>query len=262
MEVPAPISRSGGCIHHPDPPPEARSMGKIPLLVVPLVALAAIQKPSVPDLPVVPVGGVILWWGMEDDLPYGFEVCDGTLPSTQGATLKERKPDLRDRFVKGAAEVSGFRPRSAVSGGSNDTARTVTSPHVLLANEIPGHTHPIPHQHTIDHTHRVPDHTHPIGPHVHAMGEWVDSAALTGTGIELLRNNPAGTDACAPAPPASTTGSSAALQTGPATPNLSGASNRTDSGQNATTNQGHTHDVPAGDNRPAFLEMLFAIRVK
>ena len=51
----------------------------------------------------VPVGGVIMWWGVPSSVPEGFEICDGSSPVTPGATLSGMKPDMRDRFAKGLA---------------------------------------------------------------------------------------------------------------------------------------------------------------
>lgn len=65
-------------------------------------------------------GEVRLWWGNRDQIPVGWEICDGTEVKTEGSPLKgQKKPNLVDRFPKGAP--SG---RSAVEdlalGGSNN----------------------------------------------------------------------------------------------------------------------------------------------
>lgn len=55
----------------------------------------------------IPVGTVISFWGRKNDIPKGFEVCDGELVTTPDSPLnKTRKPNLQDSFIKGAlAEV-------------------------------------------------------------------------------------------------------------------------------------------------------------
>jgi len=109
----------------------------------------------------VPVGGVIMWWGKIQDIPNNFEVCDGTAPATPGSTLGGTKPDLRDRFVKGAlAGVTDVR--TAVVGGRNTYSLTV--------DQLPLHTHSL-----------VGLSTGNAGTHNHALtavGRWGDQYAF------------------------------------------------------------------------------------
>lgn len=237
-------------------------MLKFACLGLPLLLLAAAQVAPDPTVAPIPVGGVILWWGTETSLPAGFEVCDGTMPSTQGATLNERKPDLRDRFAKGARSSSGYRPRSAATGGSNVATLAQTGAHVLAANELPPHTHPIAHQHSLPaHAHSIASHDHLLGTHDHALGDWV-RADIAGTAAEVLRRAAPGAAVSGPPPANARTGASGILQTDPGGGGFSGNSTAASSGANATTSQGHTHTISAFDNRPEFLEVLYVIRVK
>jgi hypothetical protein len=48
-----------------------------------------------------PVGIVNMWWGDIADVPYGWQLCDGS-PITVGPLSGMNTPDLRDRFVRGA----------------------------------------------------------------------------------------------------------------------------------------------------------------
>jgi hypothetical protein len=209
----------------------------------------------------VPVGAVILWWGDANALPDGYELCDGTLPVTKNAVLRIRKPDLRDRFVKGPSDGAAYRPETAQSGGRNQGAANTTGRHVLTANEIPAHTHPIPHTHDAPaHTHPLAQHDHPIGGHTHVIGTWATVDFQSGN-QQVTTLTQGGQDSSQP-PSGGTTGAGGAGATqsggggptGPATP--------AQSGSNATAAAGHSHDLPGGDNRPAFLEMLFLIRVR
>ncbi len=78
----------------------------------------------------VPVGGVIMWWGDEKDIPIGFEICDGNVPTTKGAKLQSAKPNIQDCFPKGAlATRKTLAELATARGGSHD---------------LPGHIHTIP----------------------------------------------------------------------------------------------------------------------
>ncbi len=242
-------------------------MHKLPLILVPLLLAWAMtssgslarpqdhaqQQQSQPtDAYLIPVGAVILWWGMESDLPPGFEVCDGKSPITKGAILKDRKPDLRDRFAKGAKDFSSFRPLNAATGGTNARGDLTTEPHVLALNEIPQHTH------TIAHTHTLAQHAHRLGSHTHSIGEFVSIQFTAGPAAATLLQQSPGGPAMAEAPgPGQMTGTSDVLTT--SEPSM------THSGMNVLPGgrlQGHTHVVRGGDALPAFLEMIWIIRVK
>ncbi len=104
----------------------------------------------------VPVGAIIMWWGRAVDIPEGFEVCDGTNISTRDAILRGRKPDLRNKFARGALDYRGFVPQ-AFAGGGEDVHASQTVP-VSIA----------------DHTDRltkeqIPDHVHEIGRMAHVI---------------------------------------------------------------------------------------------
>lgn len=89
----------------------------------------------------MPPGVIVMWSGLLSAIPSGWALCDG-----QGG-----RPDLRERFVKGAAE--GVDP-GATGGGSYTPQGTVSAPsftgtpftsvinhtHVVTVND-PGHAH-------------------------------------------------------------------------------------------------------------------------
>ncbi len=54
------------------------------------------------ELGLTPVGTVVMWWGRKNEVPDGWEICNGEPPSDQHATLMSRKPDLQGKFVQGA----------------------------------------------------------------------------------------------------------------------------------------------------------------
>ena len=49
------------------------------------------QRPNM-----VPIGGIINWSGAANDLPAGYQLCDGS----------NGTPDLRDQFIRGAGPVN------------------------------------------------------------------------------------------------------------------------------------------------------------
>jgi len=58
--------------------------------------------PSGPPGFSIPIGGIIMWSADRRTLPDGFEICDGNPATNLGAAFKGTKPDLVDRFPKGA----------------------------------------------------------------------------------------------------------------------------------------------------------------
>ena len=185
----------------------------------------------------VPVGGVIMWWGATANIPSGFELCDGGAPTTAGALLSGNKPDLRDRFVKGATNGAANVQAAAVTGGTNTFAGNLTGGTALTLDQIPAHTHGI----------NDPGHTHGVTDpgHRHTDDFWANGASLPAGTINykiLNQLNPYNTGF-------STTGISIQSRATGITLQNSGGGNS------------HTHTIPT-ENRPAFLELLFIIRVK
>lgn len=88
------------------------------LTLLPLRSTAAVST--------VPTGLIVGWYGLAEDIPFGYEPCDGL----------DGRPDLEGRFVLG--DTSGEQ----VLGGSSQ------------------HTHSIPdHTHTTGHNHNAPSGT-------------------------------------------------------------------------------------------------------
>jgi hypothetical protein len=66
---------------------------------------------------IIPINGIIMWWGTIASIPTGWRLCDGT----------NGTPDLRDRFVLGA--------------GNSYTAQTTGGSVTIAVSNIPAHTH-------------------------------------------------------------------------------------------------------------------------
>jgi microcystin-dependent protein len=74
----------------------------------------------------VPAGFIGLWSGLAAAIPAGWTLCDGTSGT----------PDLRDRFVVGAAGAY------AVGATGGATTQTITvAGHTLTSAEMPAHSH-------------------------------------------------------------------------------------------------------------------------
>ena len=89
---------------------------------------------------VVPIGGIIIWYGSEASIPSGWSICNG---STVGGNVT---PDLRNRFVLGAGTGNGAQTPGS-TGGYED-AIVVSHTHTTNSTgshghgiSDPGHTH-------------------------------------------------------------------------------------------------------------------------
>jgi hypothetical protein len=84
---------------------------------------------------VVPIGGIIMYKGAIAALPSGWAFCDGT----------NSTPDLRDKFIIGAAADSGGQANTNVTGsttknGGAKDAVLVSHSHTASVTD-PGHFH-------------------------------------------------------------------------------------------------------------------------
>lgn len=85
------------------------------------------NPPAAPDP--VPTGGIIMWSGSISNIPSGWALCNG-----QNGT-----PDLRDKFIVGAATDSGGAARTTITGTGTKTGGQAQ---VTLSNDqMPTHTH-------------------------------------------------------------------------------------------------------------------------
>ena len=71
----------------------------------------------------IPVGGIIMWYGTIENIPASWALCDGTSYNTAIGTIVT--PDLRDRFVVGAATTvtvnSNDYPGTTITGAGTTT---------------------------------------------------------------------------------------------------------------------------------------------
>ena len=89
----------------------------------------------------VPVGGVIMFWGPTNALPEGYELCDGAMPNTEGAALAYRKPDLRERFVMGAQGGIVDVAVNSKTGGMNKVVAGRTGGTAITKEQMAPHGH-------------------------------------------------------------------------------------------------------------------------
>lgn len=71
----------------------------------------------------IPIGGIIIWSGLDTAVPSGWAICDGQ--THNGHTT----PDLRDRFIVGVSSTYAV----GATGGTNEVT--------LLGTQIPPHSH-------------------------------------------------------------------------------------------------------------------------
>ena len=83
-----------------------------------------------------PVGTIVMWSGASNNLPTGYQLCDGTTPVTTELQLVvgvgNTVPDLRDKFVVGA----GSNYAVDATGGSKD-AVVVEHKHTTSVDNAP-----------------------------------------------------------------------------------------------------------------------------
>lgn len=76
----------------------------------------------------LPAGIIVMWGGLLANIPSGWALCDGT-----GGT-----PDLRDRFIKGAAAAA---EPGATGGAANHTPAGTVSQPTFAGNALGTHQH-------------------------------------------------------------------------------------------------------------------------
>lgn len=183
----------------------------------------------------VPIGGVIAWWGTVEDIPEDFELCDGESPGA-GATLAGRKPDLRGRFVAGWS-AGDLHTEDLGSGGTDRIDGLVTEEVQLTIAQLPPHAHDVSdpgHSHDVvdkGHSHRLP-----MGD-----GDGGDRNRCADGDSNERRRVDSGNSKTGIAVSSAPTGIQV-LATG--------------------EGEGHQHGLPSIENRPAFQELFYIIRVR
>ena len=219
----------------------------------------------------LPIGSIVAFWGLEADLPEGWEACDGQAVQTRDAVLRGPKPNLRERFLRGTSTSRTYRPRSYPNSGPvpPSAALRQTDPHVLTVAQLPSHGHPTgSHSHAIPpaslaHTHATPDHQHRVLDHAHGLpGQAVTVTEGTASTISNLHQTTgSGSLATDDAMGVLTDVGGAGTTQGttftstPATSGGSGGSGNTGGGQ------GHTHDLSKVKALPPYFDIIWIIRV-
>lgn len=207
----------------------------------------------------VPIGGIIIWWGRAEDIPYGFEACDGTAVTTKGAVFKGKKPDLQSKFPRGIDKYRSFAPQAFSGGGNDRVVLDVDSfsidDHVLTDAQLPSH------QHGMDHVHYVERHTHDGVPTVTPSTDQKNpgTAAPQFTYVASVAVGPATQPTANVTSP---TSNPIHLPLDPAT--LRPKPNTDLTGSTRPVHLTHKVSLTATptDNRPAFLDVVFLLRVK
>jgi len=126
----------------------------------------------------VPVGGIIMWSGAFLSLPTGYFLCDG------GTYNDILTPDLRGRFIMGAAYASGTQQYSNQTGGSH-TSDNQPIPQLVPWYDVNTTGGEINHKLTIG---EIPSHTHQYFPPGNPNNCWA-SGACSGTQFTERQNN-------------------------------------------------------------------------
>lgn len=129
----------------------------------------------------VPVGAIIMWSGILAEIPAGWALCDGT----------NGKPDLRNRFIYGAA-AGGAAP-GTVGGSAN--AVNISHNHSV---SITSGGHSASHTHTATTGTESGLHAHGPGAERYVVsnvsGATLDFATIAGAAFSALGHNSANTN--------------------------------------------------------------------
>ena len=79
--------------------------------------------------------------GAKTAIPSGFEICDGSSPTTLGA-LPTVKPDLRGRFPRGAETSRTNVASSPITGGSDVIDSNISGGTAISLAQLPSYTLP------------------------------------------------------------------------------------------------------------------------
>ncbi len=173
----------------------------------------------------LPIGTVFAYWGTLSSIKSmnNYELCDGSKVTTEGSKIIGKyKPNLVGRFPRGAD--SGIKDVSfkPKSGGKDEIPAMDTGSTILNVSQLPVHSHTV-----ID-----PGHSH-------------DVHNITNAGNIYDK------------------GGSRQAASYFSAPNNRTSNNKTSiSISNTGTNKGHNHSISEQDNRPAFLNIYYIIKVK
>lgn len=91
----------------------------------------------------LPIGSVVMWWGDKKNLPEGWELCNGELVQAAGPLFGQLKPDITDRFPKGATHdrLSISDLASKGKGGNHNLPAHIHDVEFLKVEFSGDHTH-------------------------------------------------------------------------------------------------------------------------
>ena len=126
-----------------------------------------------------PIGLLGLWYGIVEEVPDGWKLCDGLSHNKSDGSGPITTPDLRDRFIRGASTT----PQVGQFGGNNTVSLTEAN--------LPPHLHPFttqnanaPHAHGGDTGQSDANHAHGTTPvqtsHGHPGGSQANAAHAHG----------------------------------------------------------------------------------
>jgi hypothetical protein len=102
----------------------------------PNVAAAVTRTAAEMNYP-VPIGSVLMWWGLDAEVPDGFGLCDGTTYDRTDGGGDLISPDLRGLFVRGAVNDAGV----GVAGGADSVSTSSNGAHTHTVSVASGGAH-------------------------------------------------------------------------------------------------------------------------
>ncbi|GHV45298.1 hypothetical protein FACS1894204_04060 [Synergistales bacterium] len=211
----------------------------------------------------IPSGLIGMWSGTLDEIPTGWALCNG----------ENGSPNLTDKFVKGIATAT-------TAPGNTGGANSLT----LTAANMPAHTHTGP-----SHTHTSAAHTHTSAAHAHTFSggtaasagahehylvalessiyyglRFLQFASSSGTSQYLMVDNTSTNGLGTNRAKAASSGAHTHTVTGTVASTTPGATGSTTPGATGASGTGATGSVGSGtafDNRPAFYELAFIIKL-
>jgi hypothetical protein len=226
-----------------------------------------------------PLGMIVPWFRPSTAfaLPTGWHVCDGAVVNSADHSWtgagNVTLPDLRNRFVLGAATTgTGTTPGAPPAENATGGAHTRTFNH---SHTVAGHSHTVnAHSHTVNaHSHTVNSHSHGVntdGEHHHT---WLGNN-LSQRPYEISSGGTPRQATYVPGFNEDNSSQSVVMDsigahnhgggTGSSTPGTSTSSPGTSDASPGTTSVTLTTDAtaPGGDLRPAFVGLLYIIKVK
>lgn len=107
---------------------------------------------------IMPAGAVIMWYGINTNIPYGWGVCDGSTYTDPVSNVSVKSPDLRNKFVIGANATTVWNgddalnsrvATSSVLGASTSTGGTAVAAIVSHNHETTSTITTQPHFHSV-----------------------------------------------------------------------------------------------------------------